>query len=321
VCGRRAEPFPCALPPLLTARVRPATLLRYQQIVHRFVTWFATVGVYAIGAALTEEDLDTALLYYAHSGAVRRAEFGQLISAVRFFLPRVASLAMAFQAHRGWVFTHRPTHKVPLLWVFSLALAQAAVQFGEPRIAASFLVQFGAFLRPGELLNLRAEECTLPENSPAFAGKPSCTLLLGDARYGTKVNRRQVARLSNPWSVAALRFLLATRPASQALVLGCTSTQYRTALQRAAKRLGLTFAVSPHCFRAGAATQAKLDGLAVPSIMESGRWASEQSLKVYLDIAMALASQTLHAADRYLPLLAAPWQVGPIFRGTIDRVQ
>lgn len=293
--------------------MRPATLARYQSIVRRFVDWYAAFGCRDVEV----EDvagLDSALLLYAHSGHVKRSEFGQLLSAIQFFLPQIDRLPFAAQARRGWQIVCRTVHKTPLLWVFALAVAQAACAHGEARIAAGFLIQFGGYLRPGELLALTRADVVLPEASPPFAGAPACTLLLGDAARGTKVNRRQVAHITEPACVDALRYLVATASASK--LLPCTHSQYSRVLARAVAHIGLESAglhFTPHSFRAGAATQARLDGTDLNEIKRRGRWASDVTLRMYLDETMAIAARTLDAARPYLPLLANPYGAGPIF--------
>jgi len=121
--------------------------------------------------------------------------------------------------------------------------------------------------------------------------------------------------VENPWCIAALRTLLAGRSPGDPLV-GLDHARYAAALKRALQRTGLHASgvpFSPHSFRAGAATQARLDGWPVPRILDAGRWASERSLRIYLDVAMALASRTLAWAQPFLALVDRPWLVGPIF--------
>ena len=65
---------------------------------------------------------------------------------------------------------------------------------------------------------------------------------------------------------------------------------------------------------AGAATQGRFDGLSDAELKTRGRWASDRSLRIYLDVAMALANRTLQAATRFQYLLVDPSSIGSIFR-------
>ena len=129
------------------------------------------------------------------------------------------------------------------------------------------------------------------------------------------MNRQQVAKVRHPWAIAALRWLKCTAQPGQRLV-GVSYAEYRRVLRKASADAGFTaqgLHFTPHCPRAGAATQGSLDGRSVQDLMDDGRWGNEQSLKVYLDVATATAARTLHLADAYKPLLREPRAVGPIF--------
>ena len=54
---------------------------------------------------------------------------------------------------------------------------------------------------------------------------------------------------------------------------------------------GLHF--DPHSPRADAATQGRLDALPDAEFETRGEWASDRSLRIYLDVAIALADRTL----------------------------
>jgi len=301
------------MPFLLRCRVREATYTRYNTVVVAFLFWVMDRGY----VLTTARDLDHALLHYAHSGAVTKSVFTTVIPAVLFFLPGLEhNLPLSREALKGWARYLPTVHKPPMLFVFVAALAANLVQLGHPRCAAGVIVQFGGFLRPGELVRLRPCDATLPEAIVAahVAASSVALLALGTAARGTKVNRQQVAKVKHPWAIAALRWLKRTATGPQ--LLGVTYAQYRAAFQRAADRAhfrqaGLHY--TPHCPRAGAATQGSLEGESVPDLKAAGRWGSEQSLKIYLDIATAMASRTLELATPYQRYLRDMATIGPIF--------
>ena len=115
-------------------------------------------------------------------------------------------------------------------------------------------------------------------------------------------------------AIAALRFLLATIPAGHDFVVGLTYAQYLDLFNQVCA----TFAAAgiffkPHSPRAGAATQGRLDGLSDTELRVRGRWASARTLRIYLDVATALAAPTMRAAGPFSFLLQNPRLIGDIF--------
>jgi integrase len=300
-------------PRLLAARVRPGTLDRYKTVVMRFMMWSLTMQLVLV----SQEELDFGLMLYAHAGTVRRSEFSCLLAAVRFFLPQVARLPYADESRRGWFNVDPVKHHTPMLHVFVYAASLIACTLGFLRFAAALIVQFEGFLRPGELLKLGRDAVTLPEHGGAFAGKPAAVLSLGTSVRGTKVNRQQVAYITDVWGIAALRFLLFTMEPQQHFLVGLTYPQYLGMFKKVCTRAGFpNFGLhfDPHSPRAGAATQGRFDGLTDAELKTRGRWVSDRSLRIYLDVAMALANRTLQAAAQFQHLLADPSRIGSIFR-------
>ena len=298
--------------PLLELRVLPSTLERYQTGVHLFLSWTTASSMFLADA----DALDHALAIYAHSGKVTRSAFELLVCAVRFFLPALVSLPYAGASLRGWRKHTAPRHKTPMLFICVVAFARALCRRDAHEQAAGLVVQFGAFLRPNELLRLTAKDVVLPEAAPQYGPTPTAILVLGTATRGTKVGRQQVAHVRHPWAIAALRFLVHRARVHGGTLVRVPYSQYRASFLRAGEDTGLTQAglrFTPHCPRAGAATQGKLEGRSVPDLMEDGRWVAQRSLRTYLDVAMAMASRSLHAAQPFRALLEQPASVGPIF--------
>ena len=310
-CGETPA-LAAGLPLYLRSRVREPTLKRYQHSVRLFLLWAFRLHVVLLSA----HDLDMALMHYAHSGDVTKSNFNLTLAAVVFFLPGVGgTLPYTRATLKGWNRYLPAVHKTPMVFIFVVACARNLVQFGFPRLAAGLLVQFAGFLRPGELIALRREDVTLPElvRAAGIAREPFALLALGTAARGTKVNRRQVAKVRHPWAIDALRWLHRSTRAKQTLVQA-TYAEYRRALDMAASRAGFKeLRFLPHCPRAGAATQGSLDGRSVPDLMADGRWSNEQSLKIYLDVATAIAARTMHLAEPFTYLLRDRTQIGPIF--------
>ena len=69
-------------------------------------------------------------------------------------------------------------------------------------------------------------------------------------------------------------------------------TQYRTLLKSAEAALGLSVGWGPHSPRAGWATDFRAEGAPFTRIREGGRWVSDSSLRIYLDVQSANAVLT-----------------------------
>ena len=232
-CGE-ATALAAGLPLYLRSRVREPTLKRYQHSVQLFLLWAFRLHVVLLSAL----DLDLALMHYAHSGEVTKSNFNLTLAAVVFFLPGVGgALPYTRATLKGWNRYLPAVHKTPMVFIFVAACAYHLVQLGFPRLAAGLIVQFAGFLRPGELLALQREDATLPEllRAAGIAREPFALLALGTAGRGTKVNRRQVAKVRHPWAIDALRWLHRHSRPKQALVQA-TYAEYRSALGKAADR-------------------------------------------------------------------------------------
>ena len=286
--------------PLLESRVRPATLATYKGHATKFLEFCA---LYAVPLR-DHAELDDTLVAYAELQRTTRAGFSTLLCAVAFFSPRLPKLAAAHAALKGWSRLTPTKHTMPMLRVFTLAIAIRLAALGWADAGSGLIVQHVLLLRPSELLALRREDVLLPEEAPVYAGARKLFLTLGTPAWGTKVGRRQVVSTADPLAISAMRRLVAHKQRGQ-LVFDFTYDQYRRRLMSAASELGLAaLSYSPHSPRAGGATQLFIDGSSVPAIQESGRWASALTCKVYIDGAVALATTTAVYAQPYLPLLS-----------------
>ncbi|CAE7757955.1 unnamed protein product, partial [Symbiodinium microadriaticum] len=86
--------------------------------------------------------------------------------------------------------------------------------------------------------------------------------------------------------LAMLLFRLLRSTPEQSSLAACGYDHYRRVLARLSALLGLHY--SPHSCRAGFATEAILRGDAPQLVQRRGRWASEASFLVYIDVATAL---------------------------------
>ena len=63
--------------------------------------------------------------------------------------------------------------------------------------------------------------------------------------------------------------------------------RYRALLKQTEQSLHLSVGWGPHSPRAGWATESRAEGLPFSEIREGGRWLSDSSLRIYLDVAGA----------------------------------
>jgi integrase len=285
----------------MEARVRPQTRAVYRAVLLQFLAWVAEEAL----AICSPDSLDDALVEYAEQRRTTRSRFECLVSAVRFFLPRLPRMAAARATMDGWARLQPCRHTAPMLRVFALALAMRLAALGCPEAGALLIVQQVLLLRPGEALQLRVCDVTLPEFAPVYTGPPRLYCALGAGPWGTKVNRRQVVSTLDPIAVqAARRLFLDAQASGRARLVGFDYQAYRQRLAAAADQLGWAdLHFRPHSPRAGGATQLLFDGVPFPEIQRQGRWAVEQSCRRYLDAAFALAAGMSARATVFLPLL------------------
>jgi len=286
---------------LMEARVRPQTRATYRAVVLPFLGWIAEEAL----CVASPDSLDDALVEYAEQGRITRSRFETLVSAVKFFLPRLPPLACARATIDGWARLTPCRHTPPMLRVFALALAVRLAALGWPACGSLLILQHVLLLRPGEALQLRPADVTLPEHAPVYTGPRRLYCSLGAGPWGTKVNRQEVVQTMDPLAVqAARRLVLDAQASGQARLVAFDYQAYRHRLAIAAEQLGWTdLRFRPHSPRAGGATQMLFDGESFANIQRAGRWAAEQSCRRYLDAAFALAASMNAHAQAYLALL------------------
>jgi len=110
-------------------------------------------------------------------------------------------------------------------------------------------------------------------------------LRLGSLR-GTKAGRPQIAR-ARPFDRVAqyLVWLFATRtPAAAPLSDLATTAQLQAVFTKRLAEARIPQRYTPHCPRAGWATTRFAQGQSFVSLREDGRWRSDTSLRIYLDV-------------------------------------
>ena len=144
-------------------------------------------------------------------------------------------------------------------------------------------LQQATALRPTELLKLCPEDVMFPPD-----GVGRIVIRLG-TNVGTKVKREQFTILDSykfPDLAWLLRILvLCTAPGQRLFPFSYNA--YLKCIRDVESLLGLNLGCTPHSPRAGYASEEASLGTPVPEIMTGGRWGSEASAKIYIDVVVA----------------------------------
>jgi hypothetical protein len=154
--------------------------------------------------------------------------------------------------------------------------------------------------RPGETVRLRGRDCMVPVGLRPGRGCIVCRL--GKAFTGTKAKREQFCILWEERDPVIYRCMLALLAVTDKddLVFPINGDQYNRRMQKAQMFFfghEPDMHLTPHSWRAAFVVDGILDGRPASELRSEGRWVSESSFKVYLDVVGALAVQT-HAATR-----------------------
>ena len=133
-------------------------------------------------------------------------------------------------------------------------------------------------------------------------GRGCIVCRLGKAFTGTKAKREQFCILWEERDPVIYRCMLALLAVTDKddLVFPINGDQYNRLMQKAQMFFfgdEPDMHLTPHSWRAAFVVDGILDGRPASELRSEGRWVSESSFKVYLDVVGALAVQT-HAATR-----------------------
>ena len=278
-CLRRRAPL--RLDPHVEGRRLPGTIIQYRRAVAVFLAWCNTMGVWPH----TFEELDDLLVEWKNIDTPPRSLFHSCFAAMELVFPGSKTrLSWAKSVGIAWDVQHCTSHHKPLPQALALLFAAAFALLGYCRLGAGLVIQQAKGLRPSELLGLRGADIYLP--SLQVFGKQNAVVLNLGSKHGTKSKRAQSAVLNgseHPIAYALAVELSASTPSIQYVFNGISLSQYQNVLRKASTLLGL-HGYTPHSPRAGFASDAMLNNKGFVNIREEGRWLSDASLRVYLDI-------------------------------------
>ena len=241
---------------------------------------------------VSPEDVDRAAAHFCLG--VRRSKCEMLLSALlRAYPPLKHRLpwTAALVSDAGLV--QPAVRHTPLPWGVALLFAHRLRAKGKYRRAVALLLQWRTGIRPGELLQLRAEDVQ-------YRPGAVCIIALG-MRRGTKLRRRAAIRiLPDDWrTMVLIRIIAWTFAPGAPLADWRTVSDISVSMKTCARELAMDPRWTSHCPRAGWATAQFILGTPFLEVMEMGRWSSPSSLRIYLDV---VASSSIAVATD-----VAPW--------------
>ena len=279
------------MPPLgldahAASKVQESTLSVYRKAVLPFTTWLIEEGL-TPNSSVQWDDL---LVEWKNAKLITKNQFQNTVAAVEFFFKFHDKLAWSRHVLAGWNIAHVPRHTTPMVASLACLFAIHLSCLGHPRLGIGLLLQQCTGMRPSEMLALLGHHVLFPE-SCNIPTQTQVVIRLG-FRTGTKAKREQCCAFDpalRPDLANLLRRLLESTPGDERL-FPYNLQQYGRVLKKISKMLQIEhLGLTPHSPRAGFASQASLEGKTFLEIREKGRWLSDSSLRVYLDVVGALS--------------------------------
>jgi hypothetical protein len=242
----------------------------------------------------TGEEMDDLIIEYKNEKALSKANFELLLASVEFVLPRFkGSLAWCRAVSKGWSVSHQTKHSTPMGKGPAHLVATHMAAMGHSRLGLGMCIQQQQGLRPSEMLGIVPTDCLVNEPDGVSITARSITIRLGKD-VGTKAKREQftiMKHADNPllfW----LMLQVISRTHQHHKLFPYAYSAYRRLLRGATDKLGLQIAWTPHSPRSGFASEGIASGKSFVEIKEAGRWLSESSFRVYIDLVTSAAIST-----------------------------
>lgn len=283
-------------------KVLPSTLQRYRDALRPFVAFLLENHFNPVDAS----EFDDLFVEFKHEHTPRRAAFEATVAALEFAAPPLKGhLPWSRAVLSGWHISDPIHHTVPMLRAPARFLCCHMAALGRPRVGAGMVLQRELGLRPGEAVGVRPDDVTLPEQMTVSQNSRRAVVALG-TRKSTKAKRVQSVVVRNPVVIGLLRWLVKTAQESSkdCTLMGCSYDSYRNLLRSTQAQAGLAGSYTPHSPRAGFATESVAEGQDFVTVREGGRWLSDSSLRIYLDLVGAASLDQQHRLSGRGPELA-----------------
>jgi hypothetical protein len=205
----------------------------------------------------------------------------------------------------GWSFSQDINHTKPLTRAPAALFAVMMSAAGHPRAGAALVIQQSRGLRAIEILALCPEHVMFSSRLADSFDKPKTATVRLGAKRGTKVKREQFVifrEAQQPDAYKLLECLVNNTTAGERL-FPVSHWTYRRLISDAECKLGLEVGFTPHSARAGFATEAVSSGESFDEIRNVGRWKSEESFRIYVDVIAAAQIETSFATNGLQPLM------------------
>ena len=287
-CARRRA-APLRIDPASAARRQASTHRVYQANLARFVAWCQWLGAVPNHA----DEVDELLVEWKNRALISKSQFAAAVSAVEFVIPWMrGQLQWSKSVLNDWEISGNIIHHKPMTAMVALLVATSLAYIGYGRLGAGLIIQQRKGLRPSEMLRLFRDHVAIPTVDMSDA--VGAVLNLG-IKAGTKAKRPQAVIINPTKDSRALQLVTAlcgSTPAGRCLFGNLTLPAYQAALSFVCTLLGIAGYLT-HSPRAGFASDRLLAGEAFTDIKEQGRWMSDSSLRVYLDVVATMSSHTV----------------------------
>ena len=276
------------LRPDLAARVTEKTLrTQYLPVVEKFIEF--VVSTHDSCDFDSPEQFDDLIKEFRTEAELSRSKHGHLVAAVEFLLPHMkGKLIENREMLRGRRTADPVKHTVPNTKRSACLMAADLATHGRARAGAGLVFQQETGLRPSELVNLLPEHVYIPANQ-----QDNISLRLG-AIVSTKAKREQFVTVTRKEHSFAYEILCILVPlvAKGERLFGVSYWELRKVIQESLQRLEMDVHFTPHSGRAGFASERIANGEDRARVQAAGRWISEASFVVYVDVIGALHVDT-----------------------------
>ena len=279
---------------LIAASVAPTTHLKYTNALNKFQHYLLRRHNYKLNDLHSRPALlDSLLVEYLHylyesTDTIRSATVGNYTIAglVRHFGVSNTNIHRSRLAVRGWdrIYSQHKHKRPPVTLEVATLIAVVLAKAGHHKAAVATLLAFHCYLRINEYCKLKVHEVVFAGDSRMGS---AMTVLATIKLSRTKTGDNQNVSVTDVNIVALLKNLVnnaGTGTGRSSLLFELTASQYRRLFHQAVSALGLDdIGYKPHSLRHGGATFHYMSGVPLLSIINRGRWASEKSLKTYIN--------------------------------------
>ena len=279
-----------------------STLQDYSRSISRFYKWVNTKYLKSIkGSGAMDKALTKYFHFlYNHGYGVSRAI--SLFSAILFFYPQYHNqLNVSYQAWRGWKRMEPSVHKPALSWELTVLIAATTARDYGIHYALIILLSFDCYLRPKEATLLQCDDIFIKPKSNVDHHDNNDYSIAIRIKKG-KRDQNATLYINNP-SIAKLlyQYYLYRRPLSFSnnSFFGISYVNYLSIFKKVISHMDLPSSIKPHSMRHSGVTHDYLHGVEFARLRERGRWSSDNTLRSYLNISIALVND-LKVPPQYL---------------------